>query len=149
MTRGKEDDPLETPLPRSYSDPHTAAAPSGDEHRCLHLELIDDVRQQRKERPAKTARLWGLSVTILIFIAGSIGGLATCVYTQGQSSGADTVRLEALEDGVRAGAVRDDRLEARQREDLTQIVQQQTKILEALHAIDSRTVRIEEQLKRR
>jgi hypothetical protein len=141
-------DPVETPIPRAVTDRHGrerdggyADADGPVPHECLHLELIDDVRQARKRRLPLTVAVITISATLILTVAAVL-------YGQGQAAGAADVRLDALEQ--RAAEDRSDGLREseRQRQDATDAAQRDTQFLQTLHALDSRLGRIEERLSR-
>ena len=128
-------DPDGTPLPRPASSPSLDGLPPI--HECLYPELIDDVRQSRKRR-------WPVVALVVTLLGGSLGALSTCVYSQGQASGATAVRVEALETRTHEDRETVDLISQRQREDAQAAALRHTELLEALHAIDSRLGRLEE-----
>jgi hypothetical protein len=131
-------DPIETPLPRPRSDPGAQSIEGLSIHaECLHPELIDDVRQQRRRR-------WPVILAVVALAGGSLGTLATCVWTQGAAQGQTLQRLEAVEDRAREDRAEQARQSERQREDAQAAALRHTELLEALHAIDSRLGRLEE-----
>ena len=127
-------DPIETPMPRPASSPDLVPV-----HECLYPELIDDVRQSRKRR-------WPVILAVVALAGGSIGTLATCVWTQGAAQGQTLQRLEAVEDRAREDRAEQERQSERQRQDATAAVQRHQEMMQALHALDSRMGRIEERL---
>jgi len=149
-------DPVETPAPvpvqrhaRQVSgisgadrgllgdEPSRSAPP--DLHECLHLELIDDVRQARKRRVP-------LTIVLISVAASAILTVAAVLYGQGQAAGSVGVRVEALEQ--RASEDRNEGIRDReqQRQDATDAAVRDTQILQTLHVLDSRLGRIEERL---
>jgi hypothetical protein len=155
-----DQDPTLTPQPKRIRREPT---PSGRytfrpediqalEHACLHEEtiglvrgwedagwpvLIDDVRQARKRR-------WPILAMVITLAVGSIGTLATCVYTQGAAAGATQIQVEALEARALEDRVEAGRRAEQQRQTDALEVQRHTELLRALHAIDSRLGRLEE-----
>jgi cytochrome c-type biogenesis protein CcmH/NrfG len=126
-------DPTGTPLPRP------ASGAGLDAHECLHPELIDDVRQQRRRR-------WPVILAVLALAGGSVGAISTCLYTQGEAQGQTIQRIEAVEDRAREDRVEADRQRERQRQDVTDAVQRHEELIQELHRLDSRLGRIEERL---
>lgn len=127
-------DPIETPLPRPASSPELVPV-----HECLYPELIDDVRQQWRRR-------WPVILAVVALAGGSLGTLATCVYTQGAAQGQTLQRIGAVEDRAREDRAEQDRQRERQREDAAAAVQRHEELIQELHRLDSRLGRIEERL---
>lgn len=146
---GHPSDPVETPPPRRVGADLDGAIggtrePTGSHqlaHECLHLELIDDVRQARKRRGPLTIAILGVSATAILAVAAVL-------YGQGQAAGAATVRLDAIEARAsedRASTATRERLD---HERAAAAAIRETEHIEALHALDLRLGRIEEQLRR-
>jgi hypothetical protein len=119
-------EPTDTPLPLEH-DP------------CRHPELIDDVRRSRKSRLPIALALVGI-------LGGSIGGLASWTYQQGQEVGRMQVRVEQLEQQTIDARVELDRRAASLDDAQGAARDRDERILSMLATIDSRIARLEERL---
>jgi hypothetical protein len=132
-------DPTDTPLPREGGGSRQGDPDERPEHVCLHPELIDYVRQQRKSRLP-------IALALVSLVGGSILTLALLLVNQGRTSGATQVRLEQVEQRQVESRQELDRRSEALDESQEAARARDERILQTLYQIDGRLGRLEERL---
>ena len=151
MTTTTRSAPPETPNPydpeplgRPKSDPAATSLGEITIHaECLHPKLIDRLTEREKWRDK-----WRVPITLAVCTAfvSIIFTVASILYTQGAAAGATNIRVDQVEGRAREDRATVDRLAGQQRQRETEVNEQRTELIQALHAIDSRLSRIEERV---